>query len=98
MKETFEIKVLSKFIHYIFWSTDIDFNSTTVELQFQPESTTVCVAIPISEDLRLENNEMFSVELDTTDQAVVLNPRVAIVTIIDNAVSCKHYLDNTSSM
>ena len=73
-----------KFIHYIYQPTDIDFDSMTVELEFQPESTTVCVAIPISEDLQLENNELFSVELDTTDQAVVLNPRVAQVAIIDN--------------
>ena len=79
-----EIKVLSKFIHYIFQLTDTDFDSTTVELEFQPESTTACVAISISEDLRLENNEMFSVELNTTDQAVVLNPRMALVSIIDN--------------
>ena len=56
----------------------------TVELEFQPESTTACVAISITEDLRLENNEMFSVELNTTDQAVVLNPRMALVSIIDN--------------
>ena len=75
---------LFKFIHYIYQPTDIDFDSMTVELEFQPESTTVCVAIPISEDLQLENNELFSVELDTTDQAVVLNPRVAQVAIIDN--------------
>ena len=84
MNETFEIKVLNKFIHYIFQLTDTDFDSTTVELEFQPGSTTACVAIPISEDLRLENNEMFLVELNTTDQAVVLNPRVALVSIIDN--------------
>ena len=47
-------------------------------------STRVCGNISILEDSRLENSEMFSVEVNTTDQAVVLNPMMAIVSIADN--------------
>lgn len=65
-------------------TADSDFTSTTIELEFQPASTRACGNISILEDSRLENSETFSVELNTTDQAVVLNPMMAIVSIADN--------------
>ena len=65
-------------------TADNDFTSTTIELEFQPMSTRVCGNISILEDSRLENSETFSVEVNTTDQAVVLNPMMAIVSIADN--------------
>ena len=65
-------------------TADIDFTTTTIELLFQPMSTRVCGTISILEDPQLEDSETFSVELNTTDQAVVLNPSMAIVSITDN--------------
>ena len=65
-------------------TADSDFISRMIQLEFQPGSTRDCGNISILEDSQLENSEMFSVELNTTDQDVVLNPSMARVSITDN--------------
>ena len=43
-----------------------------------------CTSISISDDPILENDELFSVQLNTTDQAVTLHPSSANITIGDD--------------
>ena len=54
-------------------------------LRFLPGVNESCrIVIPIIDDSVLENNETFSVVLNTEDQNVVLDLTSATVTIVDN--------------
>jgi len=55
-----------------------------MELTFLPGAAERCASISISNDTILEDDELFSVQLDTTDQAVTLSPGSANVTIVDD--------------
>ena len=56
------------------------------QLSFQPGTgeSEMCTAINITDDAILEDSETFSVQLNTTDQAVLFNSISATVTILDN--------------
>ena len=54
------------------------------QLTFQPGEIELCIQITIIDDVILEDNETFSVGLSTTDQAVLLNPSSATVTILNS--------------
>ena len=58
-----------------------DFTAETVFLTFLPSTTLQCSQIFIINDNILENNEVFSVELNSLDQAVIIGLRSATVTI-----------------
>ena len=58
-----------------------DFTAGTVFLTFLPSTTLLCDQIFIINDTILENNEVFSVELNSLDQTVIIGLRSAIVTI-----------------
>lgn len=58
-----------------------DFTAGTVFLTFLPSTTLQCDRILIINDTILENNENFSVELSSLDQAVIIGLRSATVTI-----------------
>ena len=45
---------------------------------------TQCVSITIINDSILEDDEFFLVEINTTDNAVILNQSITSVTILDN--------------
>ena len=49
-----------------------------------PGTPRQCASISISDDPILENDELFSMQLNTTDQAVTLHPISANVTIWDD--------------
>ena len=51
---------------------------------FQPATTESCVNISISRDVVLEGNEVFTVQLSTSDEALLLSLSSANVTIVDN--------------
>ena len=55
-----------------------------------PGTPQLCASISISDDAILENDEIFSLQLNTTDQAVTLRPISANVTIGDD--DCKSFL------
>jgi len=55
-----------------------------MELTFLAGIAERCASISISNDPILEDDEFFSVQLDTTDQAVILSPSSADVTIGDD--------------
>ena len=61
-----------------------DYTEVSVQLSFQPGESEMCTAISITNDAILEDSETFSVQINTTDQAVILNPSSATVTILDN--------------
>ena len=70
----------------------VDFTSvSSVNLEFLPRSDTKqYFEVIIVDDGIAEDNETFSVALDTSDGAVVLDPvSTTIITIVDN--DCKHY-------
>ena len=54
------------------------------QLSFQPGESEQCTAINVTDDVILEDSETFSVQLNTTDQAVLFNSSSATVTILDN--------------
>ena len=51
---------------------------------FQPSTTELCVNIPVSGDVALEDNEVFTVQLSTSDPSLLLSLSSANVTIVDN--------------
>ena len=55
-----------------------------MDLTFLQGISQQCANIAISDDAILENDELFSVQLTTTDQAVTLSPSSATVTIGDD--------------
>ena len=55
-----------------------------VPLVFSESNTMECVDISIHTDALDEVNEMFSVNLDTDDSSVILDPHSAQVTILDS--------------
>ena len=57
---------------------------TPMELTIVAGTDQQCTSISISDDPILENDELFSVVLNTTDQAVTLRPSVANITIEDD--------------
>ena len=61
-----------------------DYTAVTAQLVFQSTVTLQCRSIPITDDTILENDEVFSVQLSTLDQDVILTFSTATVTIEDN--------------
>ena len=57
---------------------------TPMEVTIVARADQQCTSISISDDPILENDELFSVELNTSDQAVTLHPSSANITIEDN--------------
>ena len=57
---------------------------TPMELTIVAGADQQCTSISISDDPILENDELFSVELNTSDQAVTLHPSSANITIEDD--------------
>ena len=57
---------------------------TPMELTIVAGTDQQCTSISISDDPILENDEFFSVVLNTTDQAVTLRPSTANITIEDD--------------
>ena len=57
---------------------------TPMELIIVAGADQQCTSISISDDPILESDELFSVELNTTDQAVTLHPSSANITIGDD--------------
>ena len=53
-------------------------------MTFLPGVTSVQVQVPIIDDSVIENTEIFSAILSTTDTNVVLGDDTAFVTILDN--------------
>ena len=73
-----------------------DYTGVSRQLSFQPGGTELCTTINIINDVILEDSETFSVQLTATDQAVILNPSSATVSIIDNdgesgSISCQSH-------
>ena len=57
---------------------------TSRQLSFQPGTTRLCAPISITDDAILEDSETFSVQLNATDQSVILNSSSSTVLILDN--------------
>lgn len=76
------------FLSYLYILTPTaftDFISTSDDLLFLPIGPTEsCVQIVLLEDSIVENDEVFSVVLESTDPDVVLSPTSARVTIVDD--------------
>ena len=60
-----------------------------IELTFPASTTVLCVNISISGDLDLEDDEVFTVQLDSSDRAILFRPSSATVTITDD--DSKHH-------
>lgn len=62
-------------------------------LIFTPNTTKIkCRQILITNDIIAEGDEVFDVELNTTDEAVILKPNATFITIIDD--DSKYILSN----
>ena len=57
---------------------------TNAELTFVPATTEQCTLITIDLDTVVENTEIFSVQLGTRDQDVILFPTTASILILDD--------------
>lgn len=57
-------------------------------LRFSSSVSQQCINVSITDDAELENDEVFSVNVSTSDTAVSLNPASAMVTISDNDGVC----------
>ncbi|CAI7989329.1 hypothetical protein GBAR_LOCUS188, partial [Geodia barretti] len=79
--------VPAKIICWIFNNTgDTDYNTApnTPSVVFTADEAMHCIDITIEVDGAVENSEMFSVMLSTTEERVNLFPALANITIIDN--------------
>ena len=61
-----------------------DYTSTSGTITFGPGTVEQNITIPIINDLRLELDETFTVQLMNPPPRVTLNPAQATVTIIDD--------------
>lgn len=63
-----------------------DFTPTTATFTFDPSNAGLrqCVLVPITDDMVVEDNELFSCLLTTTDPAVDLDPEEAAAIIQDD--------------
>jgi hypothetical protein len=62
----------------------VDYDSVSVDLEFNDGITRACTRIPIVDDLLDENEENFDLTLTTDDPDIALAPDNAMVIIIDN--------------
>ena len=65
-----------------------DFEPVSEIVTFLPGETTASVSVPIVDDSNIEDTEMFSATLTTTDSNVVIGADTAIVTILDDDREC----------
>ena len=61
-----------------------DFEPLSVELEFNLDTSEVCINIGIINNDILEGNEEFSVMLFANDPQVIVSPDSAAITIMDN--------------
>ena len=61
-----------------------DFTAIDTTVTFQPSETTKTVAVLIDDDNRVENDEIFILNLSTDDNQVVINDDEIRITISDN--------------
>ena len=61
-----------------------DYVTAVVDLSFGPTSLEDCTDISIINDVVFEQDEVFTVQLSTDDEQIMLSPRSASVTIQDN--------------
>ena len=61
-----------------------DFTAIDTTVTFQPSETTRTVAVLIDDDNRVENDEIFILNLSTDDNQVVINDDEIRITISDN--------------
>ncbi len=79
--------------HFVFTEMQ-DFSATTVQLTFQAglDVRIQCAEIPILNDVILEDNEEFTVQLSTTEaDAVTLGLDSASIIIADDDSMCNAY-------
>lgn len=78
----------SFFFYVLSHPASIDFSAMLTSLRFSSSVSQQCINVSITDDAELENDEMFSVNISTSDTAVSLNPASALVTISDNDGMC----------
>ena len=61
-----------------------DFTAIDTTVTFQTTETTKTVTVPIAGDTRIENDEMFVLNLSTDDDQVRINVDEMRITILDN--------------
>lgn len=61
-----------------------DFTAIDTTVTFQPSETTRIVTVLIDDDNRIENDEIFVLNLSTDDNQVVINDNEIRITISDN--------------
>ena len=71
-------------VHLVSFTDGSDFGPVTETLTFVPGQTTASVSVSIVEDSNIEDTEMFSATLTTTDSNVVIGADTATVTILDD--------------
>ena len=70
---------------FLFFTDGSDFEPVSETVTFLPGETTASVSVPIVDDSNIEDTEMFSATLTTTDSNVVIgSDDTATVTILDN--------------
>ena len=68
------------FFSFIF-TAENDFENAAAQLTFSPTTSEMCIVIAIVNDSILENDEEFTVQLQTADEAVILDPQSSVVII-----------------
>ena len=81
--------IYSSSAHLVSPSTaDRDYSAITTNEMFPPANSSqqLCVAILLQQDMAVENNETFSIQLTTEDSQVTVSPEAntSTVTILDD--------------
>ena len=61
-----------------------DYTSISMNITFDPESTMATAPINITDDLDVEDTEIFNATLSTTHPHVMFGDDLATITILDN--------------
>ena len=76
-------------MHHSLSFTGADYSSINLSLTFQPGENEACTIILIANDLELEGDETFSVNIQMDDNPLLVftDPTSATVTIVDDELS-----------
>lgn len=80
------ILVLLTLCHLIVLIDGSDYGALSTSLTFEPTNSLgpLCVNISIVDDTAVEDDELFIVQLDTSDSAIIIAPNTSSVVILND--------------
>lgn len=84
------------YLLFILFAANSDYTPSIGQLTFQSDQLEQCANVAVLEDAVLEDAEEFSVQLNTTDQAVDFIIETATVTLLNDDSELSYIIGNVS--